>query len=159
MSKLDFLFHRPAAQVEVAILVPQILVRFDVVGDGERKDLGFVEHHQPAHPHFNRSGRHVASLHVVGPGAYLALDGDDIFHAQLRSRFGQLLVVRVDDQLRHTIAVAHVDEFQPAQVAKLSNPPHQVHSLAVLMFAQLAASVRPTERQPVPLYAHTYVPF
>ena len=75
-----------------------------------------------------------------------AFDGDHILGPELLRAIVDFCVqTLVEDDLRHTFAIAQVNEDDLSEVAAAMHPPHDDGSLASIFAAQLAARVRATE--------------
>ena len=95
--------HLGAAQVEVAVAQPQLLVDVALVGDRERRGLQRVQHRQRVGEHLDLAGRQVRGSRCRAASADLALDFEDELGAALAGegvRLGRAL--RVEDDLHQT---------------------------------------------------------
>ena len=87
MTEDKVVFHRIAADVEVAVLHTQFVAAIGLVFNGERRHLGGVEHVQFVHLNFNIASRDVLVFAITF--YYLARYLNHPFTAQLFSTFAQ----------------------------------------------------------------------
>ena len=127
----DVALHLRAAQIHVAVLQADVFGDVDVLFHGERRGARFVEDPDLRRHHFHFAGGHVGIDGLRGAERDHALDGDHVFRAHL---FGALVNggvhVLVEDGLRVTGAVAHIDEDHGAVIAAAMRPSHQKDRLA-----------------------------
>ena len=119
--------HPRAAQVEIAIAQPNVLVGLFVGRDDERRRLRAVEDDQLPDRDFHLAGRKARILRAGGAALHQPAHLDHELAAQLFSRRkGQrrrIVGVGVEDELGEAVAVTQVDEDQPAVIAPPMHPP------------------------------------
>ena len=127
----DVALHLRAAQIHVAVLQARVLRDIDVLFHGERRRFGFVENPDLGGHHLHLAGGHIGIDGFLGAEGDDALDGDHVLGAHL---FGALVNrgvhVLMEDGLRVTGAVAHIDEDHRAVIAAAVRPSHQKDRLA-----------------------------
>ena len=107
---------RPA-QVEVAISQPELFVGLGPVHLERRRRRGVVND-QLLDADLDAAGLELGVLLAVQPRGDRSLDADDELVAQLTAAGLELLArVGLEDDLGDSVAVAQVDEDQPAEVA------------------------------------------
>ncbi len=122
--------HPGPAQVQVAVLQPQLLGGLGRVGDDEGRHLGRGEDVELG---ASTSTSPVGDVLVHGRAAPdEAPDADDEFVAELLGLLGELRPVGLEDDLGQAFAVAEVDEDDVAHVAGLVDPAAE-HDLAALV--------------------------
>jgi hypothetical protein len=137
--------ERRPAEVEVAVLEPQVLVRqFGVrqLRHVERRRRTAVEDDQFGRLQFDLAGGQVGVLLAGQPLRDRALDGDAELAPQLLGGLDQLGLVGLEHDLRQPVPVAEVDEHQRPLVAAGVHPAVEDDGLAGVAGAQLAAGVR-----------------
>ena len=125
-----------AAQVEVAVLEPQLLARVAVVFDGEGRGIRAVEDGGLEHAELDLAGgeigvlraHHLAFLlaELLAARPHGAPHADHPLAAQLaghRVRLGRAL--RVEDDLGHALAIPQIDEDDGAMIAAVLYPAKQ----------------------------------
>jgi hypothetical protein len=110
-----------AAQVEIAIFQTDFFRHRRVVGDLERRRLGFVENPDVARQQLDFAGGQLRVDRVPGAALDDAGHADDVFRPQLLGHAHQR-VVFADDDLRETSPVADVDERDAAEIADAVDP-------------------------------------
>jgi len=133
--------HLGTADVQVAPLHARGLVGLDAVLDAERRGDRLVQHLDGAGEHLDFARHHVG---VDRLGAALAHFAGELQHVLAAEVLGQreLLgahAVGVDDHLRVAVAIAQVNEDEPAVVAVVPRPTGQCHLAPAIVLAQLAA--------------------
>ncbi len=113
-------------QVEIAVLEADVVRNLAVFVERERRGFAGVENAQLADQHLDLAGLQLEIGHVAGPGFNLAFDRQNPLRAQL-VRLGVRFRIdfRVEDHLSDAVAVAKVDEDNPAVVAAAKNPAHE----------------------------------
>ena len=145
VAHLQVLRHARSAQVEVAVLHPQVLVGKFLV-QLERQHLGAVDHLQFAGDDLDLAGgdgvvdgRLAVDLGTVGDDAG---DAHHVLGAQrVTERRGVGIFLAAEHALGHALAVAHVDEDDAVVVAIGIHPTDQRGGLADMLFAQFVAVV------------------
>ncbi len=139
--------HFGAAQIEIAILQPQIFVGQFQPARLKRWRLALVEQNKPGGPNLNFTGGQFGIDGPLGSRGHFPGHGDHEFAAQ---RSGQLLrldaAVGVKRDLRLAVAVAQVDENNAAMVAVAINPAANRDFLANVPRVKFAARMSPHQR-------------
>jgi hypothetical protein len=143
MANAERLAHLRAAQVEVAVIQPLLLVHRIRLVRHEWRVGRTAEHLERLHAHFDLARR---ELRVGQP---FTTRGDDAGGAEdpLRAHRPRHLVrgraaeVDIEDELREAVAVAEVDEHELAVVAVNVDPAGQFHLFADVGFTKLAAGM------------------
>ena len=135
MARADVFVHALAAQVEVAVFHPQILVgKLPVEVEGQH--VGLVEHFAFGGDDFDIAGR---QLGVFGAGETRGDFAGDLQHILITQRValcGQFSVFfRAEHDLGQSFAVAQVDEDDAAVVAGRIHPATQRDGLADVLCA------------------------
>ena len=136
----DVLVQLVAAQIEEAVLEPDLLRIFLVAEHRHRQFAGGPEHLDLADIDLDRAGRQIRVLGAVRALAHLAVDAHHPFRAQ---RLGDLegRRIRVGHHLGEAVMVAQVDEQHAAMVADAVAPAGEPHLLADVGFAERAAGM------------------
>ena len=140
MPQLDVVLHGIAAQIDVAILEPHLLVGQHSFAGQKRRLLRLVEDAQLFRDQFHFAGGDVL-VHRVG-NALLgrANHGDDVLVAQgLRFLMNGRIALLVEHHLGDAAAVANINKDQVAQVAPPVDPSHEYGLLAGVSRTQSAA--------------------
>ncbi|MBV8313910.1 MAG: hypothetical protein JOZ53_03155, partial [Planctomycetaceae bacterium] len=139
------LLHRGSAEVEVSVLEPELLVglaRLDV----ERRGGSGVEHLERVGADLDGAGLELGVLLAGEPRGDDPLDGDDVLVPQLARRRLQLGAdLGLEDALGQPVAVADVDEDEPAEVAPAVDPAVEDDRPAHVVERQVAAGMCPFE--------------
>ncbi len=137
----EALGHGGPPQVQVAVLQPQPLGGVHPVLDEEGGRLGGVEQ-LPVRDHdLDVAGDHVGVVHSLGPLADAAADGQHVLGAQnVGAGVGLCVLRRAEHDLGQALAVAQVDEDEPAVVAPELHPAHEA-DLGVDVFLAEGAAV------------------
>ena len=93
--------------------------------------------------HFYFAGSKFQVLHALGPGPDRSFDTDYKLLPEVRGFFKEALALRLEDDLRHAVEVAQVNENQPAMVPPGVHPAAELDGLAGSLCVELAAGVRP----------------
>ncbi len=83
MPELDLALHGEGAQVEVAVLEAQVLLRVRLLVDHEGQGLAAAEYLDRVGDDLDFARLHVLVDHVVGAGAHLAAHGDAVLEFEL----------------------------------------------------------------------------
>ncbi len=121
-----------AAQVEVAVLEPDVVAGGHLVVHRQRQRRRLGEHVQLGRGHLDLAGGQLRVLVALGPAGHLADDLDAVLVAQ------RVRVLLAEHHLDHAGAVPQVDEDDPAVVAPAGHPPGQRHRAAGVRRAQAA---------------------
>ena len=125
----DVVVQPVAAQIEEAVLEPDLLRIFLIAEHRHRQFAGRPQHLDLGDEDLDRAGRQVGVLGAGRALAHLAVDPHHPFGAQ---RLGVLegRAVGIGHHLGEAVVVAQVDEQQPAMVADAMAPAGQPHGLA-----------------------------
>ena len=138
--------HVGPAEVEVAILQAQLLVGLGPVHLEGRRGRGVVEH-QLGGPDLDRAGLELGVLLAGKPGGDDPLDPDHVLVAELARSGLQLGAgVGLEDDLGDPVAVAQVDEDQPAEIAPGVHPAVEHNGLPDMVLRQFAAGMSPFQQ-------------
>ena len=137
--------ERRAAEGEVAVLQREVLAGLGrlgvVLGHHERRRRGEGQHLDVGDVDLHVAGRHVGVLALAD--ADLALGRDHVLAAHPLGQGGEVGVeFGAEDELREAVAVAQVDEVEPAEVAALVDPALEDDRLPGVGLAEGAAGVR-----------------
>ena len=126
MAQLQIGLDAGPAQIQIAVFEADLLTGVDIVFDEKRRRRRHIEYPQLVAIDLDFAGGQFGIDHAFGAGFDLALDGDDVFAAQLigflvRSE----IVLGVEYDLGDAIAVAEVDKDHAAVVAPAPDPAHQ----------------------------------
>ena len=137
----DVPVQRLAAQVEEAVLQPEVLGVVRLAEHRNRQLLGRREHLDLAGEHLHLARRQLRVERTLGTLAHLAVDAD---HPLGAHRLGGLEggAVGVRYNLSEAVVVAQVDEQQAAVIAHAMHPAGQPDRCAYIAFAQRPAGVR-----------------
>ena len=143
VAQAEILRHARAAQVEVTVGQAEVFVD-NLPVEREREDIGLVENFQLIGHHLDRTSGQLGVFRPLEALGHFAGDLDDILVTQSVGRFGHRgLLFRSEDNLRDTLAVAQIDEDNPAVVAARADPAGQGHAVADVFVAQSRAVVGP----------------
>ncbi len=140
-TQQDVLLHAFAAQIEVAVLEAQFFVRFLVAVDLERRGLGFVEDDEFRRHEFDGARGLVRALRALEALLHRARDLEHPFRTHLLRGGEDRFVFRLDDDLRETVAVAHVEEDEASVVTAAVHPSADGDGLADVGIAEFSAGV------------------
>ena len=130
--------QRRTAQVEVAVLHPQVVTAVRDLLDGEGRGQRLVEDVDLLGRHLDVARRHLGVLRRTLDDA--ARDLDDELASQTGGRLACLgRGVLLDDNLRDAVAVAQVDEGHRPEVSHFLHPPCQGDALVDVFDSQGAA--------------------
>ena len=143
MTQFDIELHGVAAQVDVAVLQPHLLVGQNCFAGQEWRLLGLVEDAEFVGHELNFAGRNVL-VDSVGIALLHRTDsGDDILVAQNFSLVMQRRIpLPVKDHLGCAGAVANVNEDKTSEVAAAVNPAHEHRLTAGVRDAEGTAGMR-----------------
>ncbi len=137
----EVLEHDRAAQVEVAVLEPELLGRVGAVLDDEGRRFGPRQEGQALRDDLDLSGRELLVALALAPEDDLPLDFDDVLAARLgrgRDGFGRAARA-VEDDLHEPAPVADRQEDQLAEIPPPADPALEEDGLARVGGAQLPA--------------------
>ena len=135
------------AQVEVAVLQPQVLVHARVI-QRERRHVGLVQHLQLARDDLHRPRRQPGILRTRQPRRHHPRELDHILTPQPVTRLRHLrMLLRAKNHLRQTLPVAQIDEDHPAMIPPRIHPPRERDGLADVGRAELLAMMRAVHRK------------
>src|SRR5690606_11891528 len=121
-AQTQFVSHLRATQVQEPITQTHVFPDIGVFVQGEWRRLRLVQYYQAFCQHLNLAGHHIE---VVSPfRAHTDLTGN-LNHVLAADPIGQLeafLIVRIEDHLGNSFAVADVEENNTAMVASPVNP-------------------------------------
>ena len=144
MPQPDVVLQPRPAQIEVAVPQADVFRHRAVFRDLKRRRLRLVEQHDLARQDLDLAGRQLRVHGVFRAALHHALDADDEFRAQALGDRHQRVVL-ADDDLRHTRAIANVDEGDAAQVADAVHPSQHHRLRPDILGAEGAARVRSSE--------------
>ena len=146
MAQHEVALHLGTAQIQVAVLEPQLLggeLFAFPAGHGDRRRDRRAHDRQLRRLHLHVAGRELGVLHVRGARGHVALDLDDRLARDSARHSPHLLRGPwPGGDLDDPRSVAQVDENDPAQIPPTVYPATQPHALADVLQAQLAAAVR-----------------
>ena len=136
------LFQRIAAQIEVAVLHPQVIAAVRLILDGKRRRGSRIEHVEGLQTYL-----HVARIHPGIPALTLLDSARNLYYI-FAAQLLHLLVQLPGDRLVYydlcdTVTVPQVDEAHAAHLPDSLDPAGQSHLLARILKAKLAACVCP----------------
>ena len=135
--------HLRAAQIEIAILEPNLLAGQLLAPRLKRRIDALVEDRHLLAANFDLAGGQLGVDGSLRPRRDLARDGDHEFRPK---RTGDLAICvapfRVKDDLRLAVSVAEIDEQHSLVIAGLIDPAANRHRLPGMSRPQLAASMR-----------------
>ena len=138
MAQDEVALQGRAAQVEVAVLHPQVIAAVRHLFDGEGRGLRLVEDGDLLGRHLDVARGHLGVLRRTFD--YPARDLDDELAAQSgRSLAGRSRRVLLDDNLGDAVAVAQVDEGHRTEISHFLHPPCQGDALVDVSGSQTAA--------------------
>jgi len=133
------LLHHVAAQVDVAVLEPQLLA--DLLVERERRRCGRVQHDELRRQQFDLPGTQPRVGRARRARAHLALHLDAELAAEVLGGLEGFGGVRVEHDLKEPRSVAQVDEDDAAVVAPAVHPAGHLERAARQGFADFAAIV------------------
>ena len=146
-------------QIEVPVLEPQLLggqlLAFAARHRNGRR-LGRAHDAQRCGVDFHVAGRKLGIAHRGGSRDHFAFDQDHRFGAEFPGGGDDIgrRPAGTEGDLHEPIAIAQVDEHDPAEVATPVHPPSQTDALAHVLFPQRARTVsskaRPTDVYAIP---------
>ena len=143
VAQLEVALHGRTAQIQIAVLEPQLVVDLLVVRNLERGGLGLGQDAHIGHRDFDLTGRH---LRVDGALVALgnhAADRENVLHADTECDVEQVLVDRlIKRALDDARAVAQQQEQNAAVVAGPVTPAVEDNLAAGIRRTKLAAPVR-----------------
>jgi hypothetical protein len=140
----EVVLHPRPPQIEIAIFQTRVFRDRRLVGDGKRRRLGVVQQQDVVGPDLDRA-RADLGVHRVGRARLdVSEDRDDVLGPKAASTRDERLVV-TDDDLRHAVAIANVDEKKRAEIAKTVHPAEQYDVLADVGSREGAAGMRSRE--------------
>ena len=137
MPQAQALAHDLAAQIEVAIAQPHLLAHLLV--ELERQRLGAVQKLELARQEFHRPGGEMGVHGARRPRAHLPGYPDHELVAQPLGLLEHRGGVRVEHDLQQALAVAQVDEYDPAVIAPAMHPAGDRDLLAEELLVNLSA--------------------
>ena len=136
--------HAGAAEVEVTVGQAQVLVG-DLLIEREGQDIGLVEDLQIVGHDFDFAGREFGIFRAFKALSHRAGDLDDVLVAQgVRGLGRRGVLFGPEDHLGDALAVAQIDEDDPAVVAAGTDPTGEGGALTDIFGAQ-GAAMRTTE--------------
>ena len=135
-----------AAQVKIAVLETEILVgEFFIELKGE--NLRFVDDGEVGSDDLDFAGGELGiggvGLLCLESGCHFSGDLNDVFITKAVRKLGRFLgIIRAEDHLGETLAVAHVDEDHAAVVAGRIHPTDEGDSFADVLRADFVTVVR-----------------
>ena len=138
--------HVGPAEVKEAILQPQLLVGLGPVHLEGRRGRGVVEH-QLGGPDLDRAGLELEVLLAGKPVGDDPLDPDHVLITEVaRSGLQRGAGVGLEDHLGDPVAVAQVDEDQPAEIAPGVHPAVEHNGMPDMILRQISAGVSPFQQ-------------
>ena len=137
----DVALHLLPPQIEEAIAQTRFFPRLFVRGDDQRRDVGRAQKFERIDANFDRAGRQFRIHRRLIAGDHAAIDANHAFNADLFN-LSQERAVGVAHALRETVAIAQIDEQQPAMIALTMNPARNPDGLTGVVGAQRAAIMR-----------------
>src|SRR5690606_10126226 len=120
MAQAEVVEHRLAAQVEVAVLEPQLLVRMLVVVKRGRR--GLVQRRQFFGQQLHLARRHVRVDRAFGTVSHPSCDLEHVFASQALGFGEDLGAIRIEHDLQQAFTVAQVDENDTPMVTTAVHP-------------------------------------
>jgi hypothetical protein len=125
-----------AAEVEVAVGETEVFVG-NLIVELERQDLGGIEDIECGGDDFNRAGGELRVLGSSQTGRDFASDANDILTAKFVGFFRSLGVfLGTENNLRHALAIAEVDEDEASMVAAGCYPAAECNFVAGVFGAE-----------------------
>ena len=143
VAQLDEFTQTPAAQIQIAVAQADAFVHVRLGRDLEWRRLGLRQHRHGLHAKLNVARGQVGIGGALRPRANRSGHAEHEFRPRAaggRVRFRRL--VAVDHDLRDAVAVAQVDEDQPALVASTVHPAVERDGLAGVRESQFATCTR-----------------
>ncbi len=139
-ARHDVLVQRVAAQVEEAVLEPDVLGIVRLAEHRQRQFLGRRQHFDLAGENLDLAGRQIGVGGLGHARLDLAVDADHPFAAHgLGDLEGRR--IRIGDDLGQAVVVAQVDEQQAAMVAHAMHPARQANGGADVALSQLGTGM------------------
>ena len=133
------LLHHVAAQVDVAVLEPELLAHFLVEREGRRH--GGIQHVELLGEQLDLAGGQVRVRRARRAQPHLALHLDAELAPEMRGDLEGFRRVRIEDDLQQARAVAQVDEDHAAVIAATMHPAGDRQGAARQGFADFSAVV------------------
>ena len=123
MTQNQILLHFRTAQIQITVFQAQVLIRIDIVLNIKRRSFGSIEYFQISGNHFDLAGSKIRVNSSCIAKTHFTCYFDNVFAANsFSSRKAIACIVRVNDNLNDTAAIAQIDENQPAVIAAFGNP-------------------------------------
>jgi len=123
VAQADALLHGSGTQVEIAVGEASVFLGVGILVDLEGEGGAFREDDDRGGFHLDGAGSHVRIDHGFGPTSYRTRYGYAVLVFELGGSRGKLgRGVGVDDNLGDPIAVAEIDEGNPAVIALAMDP-------------------------------------
>ena len=140
VAQLEVVTEAGAAQVQVAILEPQVLGGGNIVLNGERGCPGLVQQKQRRGQHFDLAGTDGGIYRFRISLQHRASNHHHILRPQpLRLLVNFRGLVGFDKHLGHPFTIPQIDEDKVSQIAASGHPAHQHHFLTAVAQPQLPA--------------------
>ena len=138
--------HALAAQIEIPVRHAEVFgdLRGGLIVQRERRRFALVQNPDEVGTDFNVARRELRVGHVRRAGLDHAFDLDDVLAVRALREVPRLLrIARVENHLRHAVAVAQVDENHAAVVAYGLHPAAEADLRPDVFLPQLSASLCP----------------
>ena len=122
----EIVLHARAAQIEIPVAQADRLVDIVVVGNDERRRLRAVEDLERLDAHFHVARAEFGIRRSVRTRADDPDRSHDVFRAQRFGNRERRRVLRIEGELRDSVAVAHVDEDQATVISTAIDPPANI---------------------------------
>ncbi len=139
MTQPQTLTHDLATQIEVAVLEPDFLAHLLVELEGQR--LRAVEELQLTRQQLHAPGRKIGVHRSGRPLAHPSLDSDHELIAQPLGLAENLRRIGIEDDLQQALAIAQIDEDDPAMITPAVHPAGHLDRLADQLLIDLSAVV------------------
>ena len=144
VAQLEVALHGRTAQIQIAVLEPQLVVDLLVVRNLERGGLGLGQDAHVGHRDLDLTGRHLRVDGAIVALGNHAADRENVLHADTECDVEQVLVDRlIKRALDDARAVAQQQEQNAAVVAGPVTPAVEDNLAAGIRRTKLAAPVRP----------------
>ena len=146
-AQYDVALHVRPAQVDIAVLEPRFLAHVDFFLHRERRRAGFVQNPQLVGDQFDLTGRQAGEDGLRRSAAATRPSTATTYSERSDSALAWTpsSASGVKNDLGDTVAVAQVDEDNPAEVVTPVDPAHQKGARARIGGAQLATSMRASQ--------------
>ena len=142
VAEKKVLLERSAPKVEVAVLQAERLARIRILFDLEGRGFRLAEHLERGDADLDLPRLQVRVGHPLGPEDHLPPDGQHPFRADLPGELvGRLAVGGIGHHLGDAVAIAQVDENEPAVIPACLGPAHQHHLAVHVPGPEIAARV------------------